>query len=182
MKRVAAIIVMLLLLFTGCSSDIPDPAECALCDAFPRHAPCVVDLNSGDLLELEIYQPHETKVAELADEQRGGYLSLVHFGDISGILLGAESVELEAPAKATGIQDSLFCQDCRKLLNDNKCEGYILADLRNPDTPVVWRIADGISFSVRCYDVEISKSDESGKLNIIMTGTLDIENLTTGDR
>lgn len=181
MKRLIAIMVMFLLLLTGCNSYAPEPAECVLCDAFPRHAPCLVDLNTGELRELEIYQPHHTKVAELADEQYGGYMSLISLGEISGFLLGADRVELEAPANASGMWEGIFCKECRKLLKDNKCKGYILADLRYPKTLAVWRIEDGTAFSVRCYDVEISKSDEAGKLKIIMTGTLDIENLTTGD-
>ena len=45
----------------------------------------------------------------------------------------------------------------------------------------IWRIKDGTSFSVRCYDLEISKSDETDKLKIVMTGTLDIDNLKMGD-
>ena len=181
MKRLIAITVMFLLLLTGCSSEIKEPAVCVLCDAFPRHAPCLVDLNTGELYELAIYQPHHTKVAELSDEQYGGYMSLVSFGDISGILLGADRVELDAPAKMTGMLDGIFCNECRKLLRDNKCQGYILADLRKPETPAVWRIKAGTTFSVRCYDVEISKSDDPGLLKILMTGTLDIENLKTGD-
>lgn len=181
MRRAIVIVATLLLLLNGCNSDTPGPVECALCDAFPRHAPCLVDLNSGELRELEIYQPHHTKVAELSDEQYGGYMSLISFGNISGILIGADRVELDAPTKMTGMLDGLFCNECRKLLRDNKCQGYILADLRNPETPAVWKIEDGTSFSVRCYDVEISKSDESDKLKIVMTGTLDIENLKTGD-
>lgn len=172
MKRVIATTAILLLLFTGCSSDTPEPEECALCDAFPRHAPCLVDLNTGELRELEIYQPHHTKAAELSDEQYGGYMRLVQFGDISGILLGADRVELSAPVKSTGMQDSLFCKDCRKLLKHNKCQGYILADLRHPDTPVVWQIKDGILFSVRCYEIDITVSDDREKLIILMKGTL----------
>ena len=172
MKRVIAITAIFLLLFTGLSSDIPEPVECTLCDAFPRHAPCLVDLNTGELRELEIYQPHHMKVAELSDEQYGGYMSLVQFGDISGILLGADKVELNAPVKLTGMQDSLFCKDCRKLLRDNKCQGYMLADLRNPDTPTVWPIKDGLSFSVRCYEIDITVSDDTEKLIIVMKGTL----------
>lgn len=172
MKRVIAITAIFLLLFTWCSSDIPEPVECTLCDAFPRHTPCLVDLNTGELRELEIYQPHHTKVAELSDEQHGGYMSLVQFGDISGILLGADKVELNAPVKSTGMQDGLFCNDCRKLLKDNKCQGYILADLRNPSVPSVWQIKDGISFSVRCYEIDITASDDREKLIILMKGTL----------
>ena len=174
MKRVIVIAVMLLL-FTGCSADVPASKECVLCDAFPRHAPCLVDLNSGKICELEIYQPHHTKVAELSDEQYGGYMSLVQFGDINGILLGADRVELEAPIKSTGIQDSLFCKDCRKLLKDSNCQGYILADLRTPATPSVWTIKDGISFSVRCYEIDITAADDSETLIVVMRGTLKID-------
>ena len=172
MKKVIATVAFLLLLFTGCSNNTPDPAECALCAAFPRHAPCLIDLNSGEIRELEIYRPHHTKVAELSDEQHGGYMSLIQFGNISGFLLGADSVELEAPIKPTGMLDSLFCKDCRKLLKDNKCQGYILADLRNPDTPTVWQIKDGSSFSVRCYEIDITASNDSEILSIVMHGTL----------
>ena len=171
MKRVIVIAVMLLL-FTGCSADVPASKECVLCNAFPRHAPCLVDLNSGKICELEIYQPHHTKVAELSDEQYGGYMSLVQFGDINGILLGADRVELEAPAKATGIRDSLFCKDCRKLLKDSNCQGYILADLRNPEELSVWQIAEGISASVRCYEIDITAASDSRELLIVMKGTL----------
>ena len=171
MKRVIVIAVMLLL-FTGCSAAVPASKECVLCNAFPRHAPCLVDLNSGKICELEIYQPHHTKVAELSDEQYGGYMSLVQFGDISGILLGADRVELEAPAKATGIRDSLFSKDGRKLLKDSNCQGYILADLRKPEELAVWQIAEGISASVRCYEIDITASSDSRELLIVMKGTL----------
>ena len=174
MKRVIVIAVMLLL-FTGCSADVPASKKCVLCNAFPRHAPCLVDLNSGKICELEIYQPHHTKVAELSDEQYGGYMSLVQFGDINGILLGADRVKLEAPIKSTGIQDSLFCKDCRKLLKDSNCQGYILADLRTPATPSVWTIKDGISFSVRCYEIDITAADDSETLIVVMRGTLKID-------
>lgn len=177
MKRVVVIAVVLMLLFNGCCSGIPESAECVLCDVFPKHAPCLVNLNSGEIRELEIYQPHPTKVAELSEEQHSGYMSLVQFGEISGILIGAEYVALEAPTKAAGMLDDLFCEDYRKLLKENKCQGYILADLRNPDTPVVWKIEDGVSFSVRCYDIQISESDETGKLRILMIGTFEIEHL-----
>lgn len=172
MKRIIVILSALVMLLTGCNSNIPEPTECTLCDAFPRHAPCIVNLNTGELYEPVIYQPHHTKVAELSDEQYGGYMSLVHFEDISGILLGADRVELESPERLSGMQDGLFCSSCRKLLYENNCQGYIFADLRTPETPSVWKIADGVSFSVRCYDVEISRSSETEKLDICILGTL----------
>lgn len=178
MKRIVVTLSVLVLLLTGCNSDIPEPAECTLCDAFPRHAPCIVNLNTGELYEPVIYQPHHTKVAELSDEQYGGYMSLVHFEDISGILLGADRVELESPERLVGMQDSFFCSNCRKLLKENSCQGYIFADLRIPETPSVWKIADGVSFSVRCYDVLIRRSTNSNALNIRIEGKLTVSHST----
>ena len=43
--------------------------ECSVCNSFRYHAPCLIDLDEGKILELDLYFPHETKVAELADEQ-----------------------------------------------------------------------------------------------------------------
>lgn len=173
-------IAVLLLLF-GCNSDIPEPASCVLCDTYSRHAPCLVDLNSGEIRDLEIYQLDYTGDGELYDTQRGGYLSFISMGEISGVLLGAESVELEVPSKASAMAEGIFCNNCRQMLKDSKCQGYVLADLHAPKTPTVWSIQDGISFSVRCYDVTITKSDKPGKLKIVMNGTLKSKNLITGD-
>lgn len=43
--------------------------ECCLCESFRYHAPCMVDLETGNVLELELYDPHPVMVAELAQEQ-----------------------------------------------------------------------------------------------------------------
>ena len=98
----------------------------------------------------------------------------MQFGEISGILLGADRVELKAPVKPTGICDSLFCENCRILLNDNKCQGHVLADLRNPKDLSVWQIADGILASVRCYEIDVAMSNNSQEYLIVINGMLDI--------
>lgn len=181
MKKVISILIAALLLLSGCSADIPEPANCVLCDTYSRHAPCLIDLNSGEIRDLEIYQLDYAGDGELSDTQYGGYLSLVSLGEISGILLGADSVELEAPRNANGLLAGIFCKDCRQLLNDSKCQGYAFADLHDPKNPAVWNIKAGTAFSVRCYNVTIAESDKPNKLKILMTGTLDIKNLITGD-
>ena len=181
MRKGVTVLIVALLLLSGCSADIPEPANCALCNTYSRHAPCLIDLNSGEIRDLEIYQPDYAGNGELSDTQYGGYLSLVSFGEISGILLGAESVELEAPDNVFGLDKGIFCKNCRQLLMDSNCQGYAFADLYAPQNPAVWNIKDGTAFSVRCYDVTIAKSDKPNKLEILMTGTLEIQNLITGD-
>ena len=70
------------------------------------------------------------------------------------------------------------------MLKDSNCQGYILADLCTPDAPTMWHIEYGTSFSVRCYEVQISQGNEVGILNILMIGTLETNDSTlknTGD-
>lgn len=62
--------------------------ECCLCSSFRFHAPCLVDLETGEMIELDLYFPHETKVAELADPQpEMGTFSFVRLGDVTGTKL-----------------------------------------------------------------------------------------------
>lgn len=58
------------------SGDPPDPVHCALCgsgDRMTYHAPCVLNLSTGEITELRIYLPHPVLVGELAEEQQGGH-------------------------------------------------------------------------------------------------------------
>lgn len=64
-----------------------------------------------------------------------------------------------------------FCSDCRELLNDYKRCGYVLADVRDPETPVLYPIEEGTSFSLRYYEVEIGKNEENDKYELMIRGT-----------
>ena len=73
--------------------------ECCLCSSFRFHAPCLVDLETGEMIELDLYFPHETKVAELADPQpEMGTFSFVRLGDVAGTkLTDSKTIELDIP-------------------------------------------------------------------------------------
>ena len=49
----------------GCAAQ--EQKDCCLCDSFRYHAPCLIDLETGEMIELDLYFLHETKVAELSD-------------------------------------------------------------------------------------------------------------------
>ena len=57
------------LVFISIASPNQEQKDCCLCDSFRFHAPCLIDLEKGDLIELDLYFPHETKVGELAEVQ-----------------------------------------------------------------------------------------------------------------
>ena len=59
--------------------------ECCLCSSFRYHAVCLIDLEKGEVRELDLYFPHETLVAELAAPQpERGVFSFVSIGNVSG--------------------------------------------------------------------------------------------------
>ncbi len=173
MKKITVILVIVIILSTVgyCALLIPEPERCSLCDVFPRHAPCILKLSTGELVELEIYDPHPYKVAEIAEEQPGGYFSFVRGAGLDGHMVAAEYLSATIPVKAERMNKEYFCSDCRELLDDYKRYGYVLADVRNPEAPVPYPIEEGTSFSLRCYKVEIGKNEDDDKYELMIQGT-----------
>lgn len=171
MKKLTVLWLVLLLLLSGCATqEIPEPKRCSLCDDLSRHAPCVMDLSTGEKVELDIYEPHHTLVGEIAEEQRGGYFSFVRGAGVEGYKLGAESVTVKVPQKAVPMEAKFFCQSCRKLLSNYS--GHVLIDLKDTENPVVYEIVPS-TFSIRCYDICIKELDEEEKYEIYILGTLE---------
>lgn len=173
MKKIALILAIVIILSVIFYAALPvtEPERCSLCDSFPRHAPCILKLSTGKLVELEIYDPHPYKVAEIAEEQPGGYFSFVRGAGLDGHVVAAEYLSATIPVKAERMNKEYFCGDCRELLNDYKRCGYVLADVRVPEAPVLYPIEEGTSFSLRCYEVEIEKNDEDDKYELTVRGT-----------
>lgn len=172
MKKIAIIlaIVIIFSVIIYSALPVPEPERCSLCDSFPRHAPCILKLSTGELVELEIYDPHPYKVAEIAGEQPGGYFSFVRGAGLDGHMVAAEYLTATIPVKADRMNKEYFCRDCRELLNDYKRCGYVLADVRDPEAPVPYPIEEGTSFSIRCYEIEIGKNEEDNKYELMIRG------------
>lgn len=57
------------------------------------------------------------------------------------------------------------------MLDDYKQCGYVLADVRDPQIPILYPIEDGISISVRCYEVAIGENEEDDEYELLIRGT-----------
>ena len=149
--------------------------ECCLCNCFRYHAPCLVDLQTGDLKELGIYLPHETKAAELADPRIDqGTFSFVVLGDAVGYCDSTqERVEIEIPVKQ--IDNPMLCEECRTKLIDGITDRYMLADLYAPlddrKNHKLIPITDNMNIDLRCYTISATK-EENGTLKLTVQGTL----------
>ena len=145
----------------GCSTEsIPVPDRCSMCADLSRHAPCIINLSTGEKLELDIYEPHPLLVGEIADEQPGGYFCYIRSAGVDGYKIGAEYVVVEIPIKSDKMNQQYFCNSCRERLAGDKKSGYVLADLKNPEEPIVYSINSETTFSMRCYSVSVQKSED----------------------
>ena len=156
---------------TGCSTEpIPEPDRCSMCADISRHALCIINLSTGEKLELDIYEPHPFLVGEIAEEQPGGYFSLIRGAGIEGYKVGAEYVIVSIPIKSARMDQQYFCNTCRERLAAEMKNGYILVDLKKPEEPVVYSVNTATSFSVRCYSVAMQENVEDHRYEITITG------------
>ena len=172
MKKLTIALVAILILLIACGTDVPEPERCSLCDDLSRHAPCIINLSTGELLELDVYEPHPFLVGEIAEEQRGGYFSFVRGAGVEGYKLGAESVTITIPVKSDRLDQQYFCNNCRELLADYRNQGYALVDLKDTESPVVYAINADTKAAFRCYEISVQEIKEDGKYEISIIGTL----------
>ena len=164
---VVVIVVTAVLLFTQ------GEKECCLCDSFRYHAPCLIDLETGELIELDLYFPHETLVAELAEEQpEMSTFSFVQIGNVSGTkLTGDATIEINIPTDKT--YNPALCKDCKKLLPYGHTSRYIFADLYSKEEKVLIPVTADSNFSLRCYDITAEENTEKGGISVVIQGTLE---------
>lgn len=164
--------IAVLILLSACGTEVPVPERCSLCDDLSRYAPCIINLSTGEKLELDVYEPHPFLVGEIAEEQQGGYFSFVRGTGVEGYKLGAESVTITIPVKADHLNQQYFCNHCRELLADYKNQGYALVDLKDTESPVVYKISADTKATFRCYEISVQEIKEDGKYEISVIGTL----------
>ena len=175
MRRIilAFMTVVLLLSMTACSGNsAPEPERCSVCDYIPSHAPCLVNLNTGEVGEIALYEPHYSLVGEIAEEQRGGYFSFMSVAGLRGHCVPEAHVTV--PGGVEKYEEKYFCSTCRELLEPYAQCGFVLADLRNPETPTIYPVEEGAEFEVRCYTVVITETDK-GELDISVVGSIPTE-------
>lgn len=171
MKKVAIIWVILFVVLMGCSTvPAPEPEQCSMCDDLSRHALCIINLSSGEKLELDIYEPHPFLVGEIAEEQLGGYFSFIRGAGIEGYKVAAEYIVISVPVKSEKMDQQYFCNTCRDRLASNAKSGYVLVDLNDPENPIVYTINTSTSFSVRCYSVSVQENTKQDKYEIKIKG------------
>ncbi len=170
-KLFSVVLVISVIALIGCAAQ--DQKECCLCDSFRYHAPCLIDLETGDMIELDLYFPHATKVAELADPQPDmDTFSFVRLGTVSGTkMTGNAVIEIDVP-NADKTNTPALCKDCKKLLQNGYKGRYVLADLYDMEDKILIPIQDGTEMELRCYEIKMNKDMEKDGISVVIQGTL----------
>lgn len=164
MKKLTVICIVILVLLTGCTYvNAPEPEQCSLCAGLPCHAPCIINLSTGEMLELAVYEPHPFIAGELAEEQQSETFSFVRGAGVEGYRLSGESITITIPIEAEKMKEKLFCNSCRDRLASCAPRGYALVDLKDTSNPVIYTIVADLNIPLRCYNIFVHEGKESGK-------------------
>ena len=168
-----AIAVILILICLITILPAPNPKRCAICDSIPMHAPALVNLATGEVGELAVYDPHPFKVAELNEYQQGGTFSFIFVAGINGYSDTANwETHITIPTNENEYEEKFFCKSCRERIAGRTEKGFLLLDLRTPESFDILSLDSDEIQMVRCYEVQ--KKEGMDEIEIIVHGTLEI--------
>ena len=151
---------------------LPDPERCALCgEGDSYHAPCLVNLSTGQLGELRVYAYAPTQEGKL-DPQEAECSGTLHFQPCAGLTAirdaGLHTCQVSLPKERDLMDPALFCRECRRLLAGAGLEGYVIVDLYDLGHIRAYPIQGG---SIRNYRIS-TRSRRGGETELCVTGLL----------
>ena len=169
-----AIAVILILICLITILPAPNPKRCAICESIPYHAPALVNLATGEVGELSVYEQHPFKVAELNPYQQGGTFSFIYVAGINGYSDTANwETHITIPTNGNEYEEKFFCKACRERISGHTEKGFLLLDLRTPESFLILSLDIEEIQTVRCYEVQTKQRLD--EIEIVVHGTLKIE-------
>lgn len=170
---IPAIAVILIFICMITILPAPEPNYCAICDSIPYHAPCLVNLATGEVGELTVYEPHPFQAGEIWEYQQGGTFSFLTVAGITGYRDTARwEAHISIPVEQNEYEEQYFCFSCRDLLRPYSNTGFILVNLQVPSEPDLYFIQKNSEITVGCYKISISQ-EMSGEQHVTVMGMLD---------
>lgn len=78
--------------------------------------------------------------------------------------------KVEIPSDAKRMVPSYFCSKCREKLAASKKQGFVLADFYNDNAFEVFEIVNGATYTIRDYEVTITKGTTDEALEVCVQG------------
>ena len=126
---------------------------CCLCNSPNYSAPCLVDLETGDILELRLVGPSTSNSTGSAIPAET--FSFIRFGSVTGSRQTPDQIELKIPTEEK-IKSPALCNKCRKLLPRGYDGRYAMANLENRG---VFLINAGHNITVCGYEIQIMQEE-----------------------
>ena len=150
----------------------PNPnSHCYVCEGLRYHAPCLLDLSTGNILELSVYENDPITQGELAQNQTTGNFSFMRSGNMTAARNTGVSCSATIPPISQKMDCSLFCEACRSAMECVPNSGIVLADLYDLGNIQYFTLEDGANYSFRDYQIHIEKKTDSTQLEITVLGT-----------
>ena len=151
---------------------LPDPERCALCGEKKQyHAPCLIDLSTGQMGELRVYTYDPTGPGTL-DPREAQCSGTISFPSCAGLTAARDTdfhtCQVILPREQDLMDPALFCRECRRLLAGAGLEGYAVLDLYDPDHIRAYPIRAG---TIRDYRISV-RSRGGGETELDVTGLL----------
>ena len=136
------------------------PDRCVLCEGIRYHAPCMLNLTTGEVVEMELYEPHPKLVAEIASFHPRGDWAIMYG---AGLTLNRDrakwKIDICLQHNEGYLKYTEFCYFCRFRLLKYRHDKYVIVDLYDRKHPSVYPVKDGAEYNMRCYTVTVSKED-----------------------
>lgn len=156
------------------------PEECVI-GMQPRHAPCLIDLDTGHVGEMQIFDGDRQRAGELAAEQQWGVFHYGSCGPHTVMAVDKDSGWAHITVSRINERPWLYnsykvlCEDDRKaiyeLVKDNQSR-WILADLYHVGEPIYYVLEPG-EYDIRGYHLVVTKSElQESEYTIEMTSDL----------
>lgn len=175
MKRWYAVIVLVVTLTIGTSLVRQNPEECVICATAPTHCPCLINLSTGEIGKLLVYDLHTATESKLApyEEQQTGTFNFTSCAGLTGYRDTACALySITVPIEATHMKKSLFCVSCQNQLERFSNEGYLIANMYEPGAPVFFPVISGASYQMRCYMITIGHSQDNDSNRVTVYGSI----------
>lgn len=152
-------------------SRIP-PKECVLCTEPPHHALCLLNLATGEMGELTVYDTHGKLLSE---EQMTGTFSFLYCAGLTGYRdTACELCHFDIPVDADIYNPDHFCSDCRSLLASYTSHAFVIVDIIDVDSPLILPIEESVTYELRCYRVSTVYNSEHSRYELTVQGMLNL--------
>lgn len=129
--------------------------ECCLCNAPTSSAPCLLDLETGSILELRLDGPSTTSGPDGVSYV--STFSFIRFHTVTGTKQTAPNmIELKIPSGGA-LQHPSLCRQCRQLLPQGYTGRYVIADA---DGGVLFPITVGGELTIHGLQIAVRQYTE----------------------